>query len=50
MSTQARVQRWMSYVPEAQQVAEAEELVLGVENRLEMLDTKQGDIALEPQF
>ena len=43
------VQRWMNCVPEIQQAAEVEELVVGVEDPLEMSDTKQGDIGLETQ-
>ena len=39
----------MHCVPEIQQAAGVEELVVGVEDSLEMLDTEQGDIALETQ-
>ena len=42
----------MSCVPETQQSQQApgvEKLVVGVGNSLEMLDTEQGDIALETQ-
>ena len=42
MSTRARS-------PETQQAAGVEELVVGVEDPLEMLDSEQGDIGLETQ-
>ena len=37
----------LSCMPETQQSAWVEELVVGVEDPLEMLDTEQGDIGLE---
>ena len=56
MSTQAQARRpevgELSCVPETQQSQQAagvEELVVGVEDPLQMLDTEQGDIALETQ-
>ena len=39
----------LSCVPETQQAAGVEELVVGVEDPLEMSDTEQGDIGLETQ-
>ena len=39
----------LSCVPETQQAAGVEELVVGVEEPLEMLDIEQGDIGLETQ-
>ena len=39
----------LSCVPETQQAAGVEELVVGVEDLLEKLDTEQGDIGLETQ-
>ena len=39
----------LSSVPETQQAAGLEELVVGVEDPLEMSDTQQGDIGLETQ-
>ena len=39
----------LSCVPETQQAARVEELVVGVEDPLEMSDTEQGDIGLETQ-
>ena len=51
MSTRARGPEVdeLSCVPETQQAAGAEELVVGVEDPLEMSDTEQGDIAPETQ-
>ena len=40
----------LSCVPETQQAAGVEELVVGVQDPLEMLDTQQGDIGLETQY
>ena len=39
----------LSCVPETQQAAGVEELVVGMEDPLEMSDTEQGDIGLETQ-
>ena len=39
----------LSCVPETQQAAGVEELVVGVEDPLEMSDTEQGDFGLETQ-
>ena len=55
MSTRARSPEVdeLSCVPEtqqAQQAAGVEELVVGVEDPLEMLDTEQGDFGLETQY
>ena len=49
MSTRARSpeEDELSCVPETQQAAGVEELVVGLENLLEMLDTEQGDTGLE---
>ena len=51
MSTRARSPEVdeLSCVPETQQAAGVEELVVGVEDPLEMSDTEQGDIGLETQ-
>ena len=51
MSTRARSPEVdeLSCVPETQQAAGVEELVVGVEDPLEMSDTEQGDIGLEKQ-
>ena len=49
MSTRARSPEVdeLSCVPETRKVAGVEELVVGVEDPLEMSDTKQGDFGLE---
>ena len=42
----------LTFVPETQQSQQAagvEEMVIGVEDSLQMLDTEQGDIAIETQ-
>ena len=51
MSTRARSPEVdeLSCVPETQQAAGLEELVVGVEDPLETSDTEQGDIGLETQ-
>ena len=51
MSTRARSPEVdeLSSVPETQQVAGVEELVVAVEDPLEMSDAEQGDIGLETQ-
>ena len=51
MSTRARSPEVdeLSCVPETQQAAGVEELVVGMEDPLEMSDTEQGDIGLETQ-
>ena len=51
VSTRARSPEMdkLSCVPETQQAAGVEELVVGVKDPLEMLDTEQGDIGLETQ-
>ena len=51
MSTRARSPEVdeFSCVPETQQAAGVEEMVVGLEDPLEILDTQQGDIGLETQ-
>ena len=51
MSTRARSPEvdGLSCVPETQQAAGVQELVVGVEDPLQMSDTEQGDIGLETQ-